>query len=405
MRFSNLADIIKRYGKIKSDTLIIIPLLQEYDALSKHLDFLSQQSSKNFDVILLLNQLSDESKVLNFLDKNKFDFSIILSKRKEDTGSAGGFFTGQKYALEEKYNYMIMADVDCMPIDKQLIENLLKHKDKDYVGLSVNSTVEGKRVGSSPASVVSWYSLISTRLVKKYGLYFMPLYFGGDDLEYMERIGVSPYIIPNRARHADTTTVCHSPERYWLYILNMVATSKISKHFAICLLTIIMQLPIFLMFSPQYGKKLHNSLLMFLLTCSYGKKVAEKIKRTGFQKYIVQKDNFKDFKILKYGADFGNSWSLKLLTVIKQTLRKNVIVEQCNFISVSMLITIFSKKVLFKVGKDRYLLTADNSNLLFHILKLLLLSVYLPIFVVFISTIYIPLKILKQPNTMRYGLD
>ncbi|NYZ74267.1 glycosyltransferase, partial [Candidatus Micrarchaeota archaeon] len=128
--FGELVQSTKEFRKKKANGLIIMPFYRAYDYLFKHLELLEAQTFQDFDLLIVLNSLSDEKKVLDFINQNKFGYGIIVAKRKEDTGSAGGFFTGEKYALENGYKYIIITDDDCLPVNKRHIETLVEEHRK-----------------------------------------------------------------------------------------------------------------------------------------------------------------------------------------------------------------------------------------------------------------------------------
>jgi rhamnopyranosyl-N-acetylglucosaminyl-diphospho-decaprenol beta-1,3/1,4-galactofuranosyltransferase len=107
----------KRYGRIGKDTLVIMPFYNSYDYLSRHIELLKRQTFKGFDLLIVLSSVSDGKKVDEILGTAAPDYGIIAVKRKDDTGSAGGFYAGQKYALEHGYQYMVITDDDCLPVD------------------------------------------------------------------------------------------------------------------------------------------------------------------------------------------------------------------------------------------------------------------------------------------------
>lgn len=408
MEFSDIADVVRRYAKTKSDTLIIIPLLQEYDFLFEHLGYLSRQTTSDFDVIIVLNRLSDESTVLKFLDGNSFNFSVIVSKRKEDTGAAGGYSTGQRYALEEGYEHMIIADSGCFPVDKHLIENLLKHKDNGYVSPSTRLVRGDEVVETLYDTTISWYSLVSARLARKHGLVFTPLYFGFEDLEYRKRIRKKAYMVDNHTHHPYFSHYYHNPDRYSAHLVNGMLFGE-GVEFLVCLVSVVFYFPALLIFSPAYGRRSHEIALASLLSCTYGKPLFDRMK-SGYRNYISEEIKVEDFKIMDFmhvhekdtnaGAYIQNRFGSMLAM-----LRKQVLLDDATRPSIPVLVSIFSKKAFCRVQGGGYLLLADNSNIFLHAARMLLFSFYVPLLFFFLCMVYLPLKLIKKPDTRGYGLD
>ena len=67
MKFSEFADVLLSPTGKRSDLLIILPFYKEYEYLEKHLNYLNKQSFVEFDLILILNQVSEEEKIVQII--------------------------------------------------------------------------------------------------------------------------------------------------------------------------------------------------------------------------------------------------------------------------------------------------------------------------------------------------
>ncbi|MFH0884745.1 MAG: glycosyltransferase family A protein [Candidatus Micrarchaeota archaeon] len=93
--------ILKTYGKPRGSALVIIPMLSEYNLLHEHMQLLAGQTSDSFDVLLVLNRLTDSEKALQALEECALPACVIVGRRKEDTGSAGAFSLAKSTPLNK----------------------------------------------------------------------------------------------------------------------------------------------------------------------------------------------------------------------------------------------------------------------------------------------------------------
>src|SRR5208283_4347411 len=185
--FSEYASLIRENRK-GGEVLLIMPFYTNYQALFKHLDSLTKQTFTAFDVVIVANAVSDEKKIVNFIANGKFPFGIVLAKRKEDTGSAGGYFTGEKYALEKSYRAVIIGDDDCLPMDDRLIEKMVS----EWKGGALAAGPECRFLMGDTVvytnRALPFYNLIDIGLLKRGGLHYLPAYIGADDIDFTLRI-------------------------------------------------------------------------------------------------------------------------------------------------------------------------------------------------------------------------
>ncbi|MBU0527959.1 glycosyltransferase [Candidatus Micrarchaeota archaeon] len=158
-------------------TAIVIATYQNPEVLKKHLDLLEKQSFKDFDIIIVYGEND------NFLDGAPED--ILHIKEKGRNGCAGAFYIGQKTALDEGYENIISADDDCFPVSETLVEELVRRVQKENTIAIPKWRRDKEKIQHE---YVFHYSCIPQKILRKSGLPFYPLFFGGDDVEMIERI-------------------------------------------------------------------------------------------------------------------------------------------------------------------------------------------------------------------------
>lgn len=406
MKFAELVSSTREFGRRAVETLIIMPFYLEYGWLTEHLDALSKQTFQDFDVVVVANKVSDEERVYKIIDNKRHSFGIIVAKRKEDTGSAGGFYTGQRYALENGYNQMILADIDCIPVDNDLVEKLFLNKERGYVKPTVRVTYRGRVIDVMRGGVIPWYTLLSTDIVKRYGLYYLPLYYGAEDLDYASRIKLAPYIIESQCQHpAPSIQSYKNLDKSLVYLVNGLVVALDFRMLLIYVVTLFVCLPVYLIFFPQYGKKAFTSLMHCLLTHTYGKRAAERL--VSGSEGFVQETISGDFKHVEYFSSISldKKYYLMPFRILRDTFRRNIVVDHSKSGFLVALVPIFAKKSFFRIDGKGYLPLSDNSNPLLHAAKILLFAAALPLFAILIIGIVVPMNILLRPKTENYGLE
>ncbi len=112
----------------------VVVTFNRYELLKECLDSLLNQTYKN-DILLVDNASSDgtDSKIID--DGYLNNKEIIYKRLDKNTGGAGGFYFGVKYALENGYDYVWLMDDDAEPeinCLKSLIENIDEEKYSAY---------------------------------------------------------------------------------------------------------------------------------------------------------------------------------------------------------------------------------------------------------------------------------
>jgi len=161
--------------KKKGKLAVIIPTFKNNQLLKKHLDKLAEQTFRDFDIIIVYGKDDDffESKM-----------SILHIRERGRNGSAGSFYIGEKAALTENYDRIVLADNDCLPESSDLLEKFME----------TSNTVVLPNVLYHPSPtpqkgyVIHHYGCLKNEVLRKTGLTFLPFYFGGEDFELNERI-------------------------------------------------------------------------------------------------------------------------------------------------------------------------------------------------------------------------
>jgi hypothetical protein len=414
MDYRSLLSYEKKYGRCGNDLLVIIPCFMNYDVLVKHLGYLSKQTFQKFDVVIVLGPDFGDARLFDYLKNRKFGFGIIVAKRKEDTGSAGGFFTGQKYGFENGYKYMINADDDCMPVTSTLIEDLYSRREVGYVSPTTHLLVDKEYSVTIGHPTVAQYALFSRGIFAKYGLCFAPLYCGAEDGEFAERIDKEKSVmLPDVVEHPYSfagKSVLKSPSRLWLYLLSNLVIMKLTlpRLEAAVFFGFLLSLSAF--FIPMYGFGLFAAMTSLLFSYKFGKGAYDRIDAS-IKKTILPKSGIPaGLKIIDdASASYleGNSGA-KMLSILEDALpffRKDALVVNTFSYLKIIVLGCFCRTLYFRLDDDHYMLMSSNANALLHIAKLLLLPFFAILYCCLLLIIYIPLKITKQPRTVGFGLD
>ena len=299
--------IIYESKKTGSDVLVIVPCFNETGLLIEHIECLSRQTSHAFDALLVLSASFPEKEIIDYLQKNPPKFGVIAIKEKENTGSAGGFFEGQKYALENGYRHVLHADVDCLPVDPELVENLLKEKSRPVVSPTIVFSSPSGQQTMTPESrrgeliSFSHYTLVSADVLKKYGLYYAPFYGGYEDAEYMHRVAKVPrFFIGNKATHPEKKAGFFlNPEKMAMYAANTGLFMPASDllRFSVAIPTLLSTTALF---CGGRGRRALANLIKSLVLFRFGKKNMPA--REEGKKEPVQVPAGEDFETLAAGA-------------------------------------------------------------------------------------------------------
>ncbi len=157
--------------KGRSDTALIIPTIdiRKLEAVEDHI---SDQEGE-FDIIAVYGNKED------FLNT-----SMLHVRTKENLGPAGAFFVGQKVAMREGYEKIILADDDCIPKSKSLINSIRKELEQNHVVLPKES--DNGRL--ERIEVLHHFGGFRSEVFLEVGFTFLPLFMGGVDQEFLMRV-------------------------------------------------------------------------------------------------------------------------------------------------------------------------------------------------------------------------
>ncbi len=111
---------------------------------------------------------------------------VNLLERKEDTGAAGGFFSGQKWAFDRGYEKIMVTDDDAVPLSKNLIEGLSKALGDG----ALVSHAKHQHYGDCRANV-AMCTMFHRSAFEKIGFSYAPYYMFWEDIELSNRIGAA----------------------------------------------------------------------------------------------------------------------------------------------------------------------------------------------------------------------
>lgn len=184
----------------------VIALVVTYNRLNdlkNCLSALHQQTYKDFDILVVNNGSTDETK--DYLD-NLNDGTLIIHQ--ENLGGAGGFYAGMKYMYDNNYDWLWMMDDDGIA-EKHQLENLLNYADQfkfmnalvldkdnhDYLafggffGKSVQEIKKEKYILGIIAPFNGTF--IHKTIIEKVGFIKKEMFIWGDEQEYTLRVGTA----------------------------------------------------------------------------------------------------------------------------------------------------------------------------------------------------------------------
>ncbi|MEW6748380.1 MAG: glycosyltransferase [Candidatus Micrarchaeota archaeon] len=400
----------------KKKLMILIPCYNELDYLVEHLRALSGQSFLEFDALVVLSNILDNREVAKKLPQ-PLPFNVILLNRASDTGSSGGFYAGEKYALENGYECVIFADVDAIPsADKDLVEMLWK----SYAGGAqlaqsyIKYRLGDKMVFEAKPGSNHCYGMISTALIRKAGLHYYPLYIGADDTEYLLRTSsLAPVAFVDRAvYHPLLASAYKNFDRDVGYIINHMLIG-IPRYWLGHVYTLSTMSLIFLLFGEPHMRESALHILKSALTYRFGREntgfssgFREKVQavdRASFDTVVspIEIPGVKELILHNYGGGEGKRFGDALSTALK-VLRKRTLFSQANMTAIVAGMP-FAKECWVVQGDGKALLVSDNRSLSIHVLKGALFCFLFPSFLTF-SFISLAVNLLRKPDTMRFGL-
>lgn len=224
---------MKNYNEQKIAAVIVtfnrLQLLKECIASIKN------QTRKVDEVIVVNNSSTDGT--FEWLSEQK-DLTVITQ---ENSGSAGGQYTGMKYAYEKEYDWIWCLDTDVVPESKALEQMLLYtevkgpslgfltsmifHSDGELAHINIPELDKSYNILSAfvknepiPILSASFSSLLIPRhILKEVGYPIKEFFIWGDDAEFTLRISLhnfNGFLVPNSiAYHFNET---NNPTPYLL---------------------------------------------------------------------------------------------------------------------------------------------------------------------------------------------
>lgn len=235
---------------MKNKILAIVVTYNRLDDLKSCIECLRNQSYKDFDVIIINNGSTDGTK--EWLDTQADLFVINQS----NLGGAGGFYAGQKYAMDNGYEWVWMMDDDGLA-DKDELFELMKYKDQfacmNAIVLNKDDHSKFSFVGPYDKDVcmevqdalekeyLEGYicpfngTIFKRELMEKIGLIKKEMFIWGDEQEYIARCkknGFIPYTI-TAAKHYHPKEKGHYVYPYpWNKSIKlMTKPSRLSKYY------------------------------------------------------------------------------------------------------------------------------------------------------------------------------
>lgn len=184
---------------------VVIVTYNRKELLVECLEAISEQGYDYNKVILVDNASTDGT--IEYLESKKLldHPKLVLLKQQKNTGGAGGFAAGMKYAFEHGTDYVWMMDDDAVP-HQNALEQLMKHATPNHIygSLAVNgddtawtTTIlpESKIIDSKTLvpelsevqSLPFLGYLTSKEIYQKIGLPDTSYFIAADDVEYCLR--------------------------------------------------------------------------------------------------------------------------------------------------------------------------------------------------------------------------
>ena len=166
-------------GSRKSSCCIVIPAGNEAAMLEKHLELLSRQTTKEFDVL-----------VVGKPAKVPAGMNVMFYEERRPVGSSGGFGLGQVQAYLLGYEYITSADLDCFPISGNLVEGLVADaKATGKVAMPLSLFDRGYDPKKSRQNhIINHYGTASRKVLESCGFMDFRFYKGGEDVEMQKRL-------------------------------------------------------------------------------------------------------------------------------------------------------------------------------------------------------------------------
>lgn len=175
----------------------VVVTYNRLELLKRSIESLRDQTYKEFDIVIVNNGSTDGT--TDWIGT----LNDVIVINQENCGGAGGFYTGQKYAYDNGYEWVWMMDddgvadkdelnelVSCCVLQNILYANALVVNIEDRKSLAFHPTVSIETVNTDKTHhYFSPYNgtLINRRLFDKIGFIKREMFIWGDELEYSYR--------------------------------------------------------------------------------------------------------------------------------------------------------------------------------------------------------------------------
>lgn len=171
----------------KNKVCIIIPTFNSADTTLKIIKILKEQTLVP-DIIVI----DGGSTMRDYLTIMRVYPDVQVYRFDEDLGGAGSYHHGVKIAYEKGYDYIILSDNDAIPLQRDVVEILVKYasQNRKYGIVTIRSAYMPP-AKEEISEIISWpfhFYLIRRDVVEKVGAPIKAFFFQSDDYEYSLRI-------------------------------------------------------------------------------------------------------------------------------------------------------------------------------------------------------------------------
>lgn len=226
--------------------LAIVVTYNRLEFLKRCVQALLSQTFKDFDILIINNGSTDGTK--EWLDTLP---DSIIRIHQDNFGGAGGFYTGQKYGMENNYDWVWMMDDDGVPDCRQLeylkntstryrlsVLNPLVCDINNHNILSLNGESKSKyQLNEVTKEVTCPFNgtFIHRRAIEKAGFIKKEMFIWGDEVEYRQRLrnfGFEMYTVTYAIHlHPPMKIVIKKVIPYYNKLVVKIKPKKFSKYY------------------------------------------------------------------------------------------------------------------------------------------------------------------------------
>jgi hypothetical protein len=161
-------------GEKKSSSVIVMPSGKNTELLAQHLENLSHQKKMDFDILVLGEMPKSVPKSL----------SVLHYAERVPLGSSGSFGIGQMLGYALGYDFVINADLDCLPKSDDFMEKLIAAAKAEGKAILPLSDEEGKK----GVYCINRYGIVPRAVMEKVGFEYLMFFKGAEDIDYQLRL-------------------------------------------------------------------------------------------------------------------------------------------------------------------------------------------------------------------------